>query len=428
MTPWAIRMAHGAGKDMAGLPRDAQARVARCVDRDRWLTTERGEMRAVQNLGRATQRLMSHPRESPGLGRGGDVQDALGLCLGIETSCDETAAAVVAADGSVRSNVVASQAALHARYGGVVPELAARRHLEALLPTVDQALAGAGVAWADLGLVAVTRGPGLPAALLVGLAAGKALAFARGLPLVGVNHLAAHLYAHALEVPAAAGTDGLPRPAVGLLVSGSHTDLCLLPAGGGVRLLGTTLDDAAGEAFDKVARLLGLGYPGGPALDALARAGDPAAVAFPRTTGPLGGARPAGPHLVGGAYAFSFSGLKTAVAVHLQGGAPAGRADVAASFQAAVVEVLVAKTLAAARAEGVRTILVAGGVAANSALRAGLTAAARGRGLEVRFPPPRYCTDNAAMVAAAGWAQWRRGRRDGWGLDADPNLPLELGP
>jgi len=349
-----------------------------------------------------------------------------GLCLGIETSCDETAAAVVARDGTVRSSVVASQAHLHARYGGVVPELAARHHVEAVLPAVDQALGDAAVGWDDLDLVAVTRGPGLPAALLVGVAAAKAIAFARGLPLVGVNHLAGHVYAHALDAGPARGPDRLPRPAVCLVVSGSHTDLCLLPEDGGLRLLGTTVDDAAGEAFDKVARLLGLGYPGGPALDRLAREGDPGAVAFPRTLGAVAGPRRPDPRLVGGPFAFSFSGLKTAVATRLEAAPDTPRADLAASFQAAVVEVLVAKTMAAAGAHGVDTVLVAGGVAANSALRTALHAACAATGREARFPPLHYCTDNAAMIAAAGWVAHGQGRRDGWQLDAEPDLPLQL--
>jgi len=327
---------------------------------------------------------------------------------------------VVARSGCVRSSVVASQAALHARYGGVVPELAARRHLEAVLPAVDEALRAAGVGLGDLELVAVTRGPGLPAALLVGVAAAKAIAFGAGLPLVGVNHLAAHVLAHALD----GGT--LPRPAVCLVVSGSHTDLCLLPAGGGLRLLGTTVDDAAGEAFDKVARLLGLGYPGGPAIDAAARRGRPGAVALPRPSRSPRGPRHPAPGVQGGRFAFSFSGLKTAVAVRLAGGPAAEAADVALAFQSAVVETLVAQTMDAAQAAGVPTVLVAGGVAANSALRAALAAACAAAGRTLRLPPPCYCTDNAAMVGAAGWARRQDGAPDGWDLDADPGLPLTL--
>ena len=342
------------------------------------------------------------------------------LALAIETSCDETAAAVVARDGRVRSSVVASQAALHARYGGVVPELAARRHVEAVLPAVDAALTEAAAGWRDLAFVAVTRGPGLPAALLVGLAAAKALAFARDLPLVGVNHLAGHVWAHRLDA-----APRLPRPAVCLVASGSHTDLCLLPEGGGLRLLGTTVDDAAGEVFDKVARLLDLGYPGGPAIERAARQGDAQAVAFPRTLRAL--RPPAGrAQVVGGPYAFSFSGLKTAVAVRREARPDELVADVAASFQAAVVDTLVRKTLAAAGDHGAAGVLLAGGVAANGPLRTAMAEGCARAGLALRVPPPWYCTDNAAMIGAAGWEAWAAGRRDGWDLDAEPDLPLEL--
>jgi N6-L-threonylcarbamoyladenine synthase len=341
--------------------------------------------------------------------------DASGrLCLGIETSCDETAAAVVGRPGRVLSSVVASQAELHRRYGGVVPEVAARRHLESVLPVVDEAMRRAGVRWGDLALVAVTRGPGLPAALLVGVAAAKALAFASGLPLVGVNHLAGHVCAYLLEAEPSGSADGLPRPAVCLVVSGSHTDLCLLPAEGGLRLLGSTADDAAGEAFDKVARLLGLGYPGGAALERLAATGRAEAVTLPRPAAPAA----AGP------FGFSFSGLKTAVADRLRADPAPQGADLAAAFQAAVVEVLVLRTLRAAEAWGVREVLLAGGVAANGALRSALARGCAERGWRLHVPSPRYCTDNAAMVAAAGWVAFAAGRRDGWDLDADPSLPL----
>ena len=349
-----------------------------------------------------------------------------GLCLGLETSCDETAAAVVSRGGEVYSNVIASQAALHARYGGVVPEVAARRHLEAALPVIDAALRQAGCAWGDLGLVAVTRGPGLPAALLVGLAVGKAVAFVRGLPLVGVNHLAGHLYAHRLVARGAAPVD-IPRPAVGLVVSGSHTDLCHLPAGGGLRLLGTTLDDAAGEALDKVARLLGLGYPGGPAIERAAREGDPRRLPLPRPLGALGGAGRRGREgAVGGRYAFSFSGLKTAVATAVAARPELAAADVAAAFQEAVVDTLVRRTLAAAGDLGVGTILLAGGVAANRPLRERLARAAGTAGTVLRVPEPVFCTDNGAMIAAAGWAAAERGQWADWDLDVAPGVPLAL--
>lgn len=326
------------------------------------------------------------------------------LCLALETSCDETAAAVVSRRGAVRSSVVASQAALHARHGGVVPELAARHHLEAVLPVAMDALERARAAWADLSLVAVTRGPGLPAALLVGLAAAKAMAYGRGLPLVGVNHLAGHVFAHVLDGDGAP----LPRPAACLVVSGSHTDLCLLPPGGGLRLLGTTVDDAAGEAFDKVARFLGLGYPGGPAIDRSAREGDPSAFSFPRA-------------LYDEGYDFSFSGLKTAVVRTAERHPEAATADLAASFQDAVVDVLVAKAARAVGDLGAKGLCLGGGVAANSLLRSRAPDAVD---VPTYVPSLAMCTDNAAMIAAAGaWRLVHQGPSP-LSLAADPNLFL----
>ena len=327
------------------------------------------------------------------------------MILGVETSCDETSAAVVADGRRILSNVVASQEALHARYGGVVPELAARQHVEAIGPVLQEALRQAAVDYDDLDLVAVTRGPGLPGALLVGLCTAKAVAMARSLPLVGVNHLIGHIYAHWLC------GDEPEWPALALIVSGSHTDLALLPGPGQLRLLGSTLDDAAGEAFDKVARLLGLPYPGGAALERLAAGGDPLAIAFPRAFPEPGDHR------------FSFSGLKTAVAVRLERDRDGNPADVAASFQRAAVEVLATKAAFAASAFGVRSILVAGGVAANKALARAL---AEHCTVPVRVPPLNLCTDNAAMIAAAGWAAFTSGRRDPLDLDADPGLPLAM--
>ena len=327
------------------------------------------------------------------------------LTLAIESSCDETSAAVVADGSRVLSNVVASQEALHAQYGGVVPELAARRHVEAIGPVLREALTQAAADWSDLDLVAVTRGPGLPGALLVGLCTAKAVALARGLPLVGVNHLAGHIFAHWL-------CGGPPEfPALALVVSGSHTDLALLASASELRLLGSTADDAAGEAFDKVGRLLGLPYPGGPTVERLAAAGDPHAIEFPRAFPEPGD------------YRFSFSGLKTAVAVHLERHPDARPADVAASFQRAAVEVLASKAAFAAAAFGARSLLVAGGVAANKALARAL---AERSPVPVRVPPLNLCTDNAAMIAAAGWAAFTAGRRDSLDLDADPSLPLAL--
>ncbi len=322
----------------------------------------------------------------------------MSLVLALETSCDETSAAVVAGGREVRSSVVASQVDLHCRYGGVVPEIASRRHLEAFLPVLDQALTGAGIRPENLDAVAVTTGPGLAGALVVGLAAASSLALAWGKPLVPVNHLAAHAYAAFLEPPetfAEAPSRGAPPraepPLVVLVVSGGHTSLAELSSHVNFRPLGETRDDAAGEAFDKVARHLGLGYPGGPVIDRLAAGGNPSAIDFPRAL--LGPA----------SLDFSFSGLKTAVLYHARDAARRGEAlnlpDIAASFQAAVVDVLVEKAFRALAQTGLSRLAVTGGVAANRGLRAALAARAAGEGVELFIPPPRYCTDNAAMVA-----------------------------
>ncbi|MBX6351168.1 MAG: tRNA (adenosine(37)-N6)-threonylcarbamoyltransferase complex transferase subunit TsaD [Clostridia bacterium] len=352
------------------------------------------------------------------------------LVLGLETSCDETAAALVGEDGRVAASVVASQAALHSRYGGVVPELAARRHAELLVPVVRAAFDEAGSGWADVAAIAVTRGPGLVGALLVGVAAAKAMAYARGLPLVGVNHLAGHVMAALLGPPE--GERAQPAwPAVALVVSGSHTDLLRIAADpddpsrpGELRRLGATRDDAAGEAFDKVARLLGLGYPGGPAIERAAEEAGPkrAGFALPRPMRREG-------------YDFSFSGLKTAVALLWEeaGRTAAGRGErlrreLAREFQEAVVDVLVEKTMRAADEEGARSVVLSGGVARNGRLRARLAEACAARGLPLAVPPPRYCTDNAAMIALAAHLALARGRRDSLDLDADPDLDFEEGP
>ncbi|MGH9081859.1 MAG: tRNA (adenosine(37)-N6)-threonylcarbamoyltransferase complex transferase subunit TsaD [Acidimicrobiales bacterium] len=322
------------------------------------------------------------------------------IVLGIETSCDETAAAVVVDGARIRSSVVSSQIDLHARFGGVVPEVASRAHLELLTPVVEQALAGAGVDRADA--VAATYGPGLVGSLLVGLSGAKALALSWGVPFVGVNHLEGHLFAPLIEEA------GLGWPLVVLLVSGGHTLLVEMRGPGRYRLLGQTLDDAAGEAYDKVARYLGLGYPGGPAVDRVAAAGDPTAFAFPRAMG-------------GEGYDFSFSGLKTAVVRAVERRPDAPTADVAASFQEAVVDVLVTKAARAVAEVGAGGLCLGGGVAANSLLRRRAPAAVD---VPVYLPSLAMCTDNAAMVAAAGW--WRLGH-DGpspWSLGADPNLSL----
>jgi N6-L-threonylcarbamoyladenine synthase len=325
--------------------------------------------------------------------------------LGIETSCDETAASVVTDGRSVLSNVVASQVHLHAQYGGVVPEVASRHHLEALLPVVETALREARCTWSDLTAMAVTNAPGLVGSLLVGLNAAKAIAFARSLPLVAVNHLEAHLYANWLDEG-----EPPPFPLLGLIVSGAHTDLVVMEDHGRFRALGRTRDDAAGEAFDKVARLLGLGFPGGPAIEKAAAPVDRPSLRLPRAW-------------LGRAYDFSFSGLKTAT-LHLtrrytEADLPV--AEVAAAFQEAVVDVLVAKTVRAAREERVSVIVLGGGVAANTALREEL---ARRAPVPVRIPPRALCTDNGAMVAACGYYRFRRGLVAGLDADAIAVMPI----
>jgi N6-L-threonylcarbamoyladenine synthase len=329
------------------------------------------------------------------------------LLLGIETSCDETAAAVVADDFRLRSNVIASQADLGRRFGGVVPELASRRHIERLLPVIDDALASGGTSLEAIGALAVTRGPGLVGSLTVGLAAAKALAFARGLPLIGVNHLEGHIYANRLD------RDTWPLPAVVLIVSGAHTDLILMEGEGLYRVLGRTRDDAAGEAFDKVGRMMGLGYPGGPPLDSLAEEGDPDRVDLPRP-------------FPGGEYEFSFSGLKTAAlrAWRAHRHTDEFARNFAASFRRAVVEALVAKLLRAADEHRPRGLMLAGGVAANRLLRRRAESEASARGLPLLVPPSILCTDNAAMIAAVGVARLARGERDALTMRAAAELPL----
>jgi N6-L-threonylcarbamoyladenine synthase len=303
--------------------------------------------------------------------------------LGIDTSCDDTSVAIVADGTAIKSNVVASQVDIHHRYGGVVPELACRKHIEAIGPVYQAALEEAGVTLADLDAIAVTQGPGLIGALLVGLSFAKALAYASGKPLIPVNHLEGHICSAFLEAP------NLACPFVCLVVSGGHTDLYYCEAPGAYRLLGQTRDDAAGEAFDKVSKLLGLGYPGGPVIDRLAGEGDPQAIRFPRA------------YLEKDSLDFSFSGIKTAVLHHVRKQASTPIADLAASFQQAVVDVLVAKILAAARRCDASRVVVTGGVAANSQLRREMRTACAEAGVQLVIPHPRLCTDNGAMIAAA---------------------------
>ena len=328
--------------------------------------------------------------------------------LGIETSCDETAAAVVEDGRRPLSSVVASQAALHARYGGVVPEVASRQHLEAMLPVVQAALQEAGCSWGDLDAVAVTAGPGLVGALLVGVNAAKALAYARDLPLIAVNHLEAHLYANWIDETGEGGPPP-PFPLLGLIVSGGHTDLVVMAGHGRIRLLGRTRDDAAGEAFDKVGRLLGLGFPGGPAVERAAAMVTKPSLRLPRAW-------------LGKSDDFSFSGLKTAVLHVVRGerGPPPPIEETAAAFQEAVVDVLAEKAARAARRLGVRGVLLSGGVAANGPLRREL---ARRSPVPVFVPPPALCTDNGVMVAACAFYRFEAGR-SGWDLDVTPNLPV----
>jgi N6-L-threonylcarbamoyladenine synthase len=335
------------------------------------------------------------------------------LVLGIETSCDETGVGVVHGH-ALLADAVASSVDEHARFGGVVPEVASRAHLEAMVPTVERALSEAGVSLADVDAIAVTAGPGLTGALLVGVAAAKAYALALGKPLYGVNHLAAHVAVDQLEHGA------LPEPCLALLVSGGHSSLLLVPdVTADIRPLGATMDDAAGEAFDKIARVLGLPFPGGPHIDRVARAGDPGAIDFPRgLTGPRDPA-----------YDFSFSGLKTAVARWVESRQRAGEqvpvADVAASFQEAVVDVLTRKAVRACEDHGVDHLLIGGGVAANSRLRALAADRCAQAGIRLRVPRPRLCTDNGAMVAALGAELVARGiPPSALDLPADSSMPI----
>ena len=331
-----------------------------------------------------------------------------GPILGIETSCDETAASVLAADGAVLSNIITSQHAVHQRFGGVVPELASRAHIESIEVVSAEALQQAGLVWTDLTGIAVTQGPGLAGALLVGVNYAKALAYALSIPVVGVSHLEGHIASAWLQDPA------FPLPCVVLVVSGGHTHLYFRETSGRHRLLGATKDDAAGEAFDKGAQMLGLDYPGGPAIDRLARQGNPAAIAFPRS------------YLKKGSLDFSFSGLKTSLLYTVQAMDELSRADkladLAAGYQEAIVTILVEKAFAAVQFSGARALAVVGGVSANSRLRLLLQERAASEGLLLSIPPLSYCTDNAAMIAAAGRQALCAGMRASLDLDAHASM------
>ena len=330
--------------------------------------------------------------------------------LAIESSCDETAAAVVVNGRDVRSNIISSQIALHTLYGGVVPEIASRKHIEKINQVITEALAQARMTLEDIDAVAVTYGPGLVGALLVGVAEAKAVAYAAGKPLIGVHHIEGHISANYIENP------DLEPPFLCLVVSGGHTHLVMVRDYGVYEILGRTRDDAAGEAFDKVARAIGLGYPGGPKIDKVSREGNADAIPFPKGK------------VADSPYDFSFSGLKSAVLNYLNGCKMRGEeivtADVAASFQKAVVEVLTEHAIAAVKETGMKKLALAGGVASNSALRASMQEACRRRKIAFYHPSPILCTDNAAMIGAAAYYEYLRGEFAGWDLNAIPNLKL----
>lgn len=332
------------------------------------------------------------------------------LILAIESSCDETAASVVKNGRCVLSNIISSQIAIHTLYGGVVPEIASRKHIEKINQVVEAALKEADVTLDDIDAIGVTYGPGLVGALLVGVAEAKAIAYAKKKPLVGVHHIEGHVSANYIEHP------DLEPPFLCEIISGGHTHLVIVKDYGSFEILGRTRDDAAGEAFDKVARAIGLGYPGGPKIDKLAKEGNPHAIDFPRA------------HMEDAPYDFSFSGVKSAVLNHLNKcrmtGEPIVEADIAASFQQAVVDVLVDNAIRAAKDYHMDRLAIAGGVASNGALRAAMEAACEKEGIRFYRPSPIFCTDNAAMIGVAAYYEYRKGTRHGWDLNAVPNLKL----
>lgn len=332
------------------------------------------------------------------------------LILAIESSCDETAASVVKNGRCVLSNIISSQIAIHTLYGGVVPEIASRKHIEKINQVVEAALKEADVTLDDIDAIGVTYGPGLVGALLVGVAEAKAIAYAKKKPLVGVHHIEGHVSANYIEHP------DLEPPFLCEIISGGHTHLVIVKDYGSFEILGRTRDDAAGEAFDKVARAIGLGYPGGPKIDKLAKEGNPHAINFPRA------------HMEDAPYDFSFSGVKSAVLNHLNKcrmtGEPVVEADIAASFQQAVVDVLVDNAIRAAKDYHMDRLAIAGGVASNGALRAAMEAACEKEGIRFYRPSPIFCTDNAAMIGVAAYYEYQKGTRHGWDLNAVPNLKL----
>lgn len=332
------------------------------------------------------------------------------IILALETSCDETSAAVVVGGRKILSNIISSQILLHRKFGGVVPEIASRKHIEHVIPVVDEALKSAGVTLAEIDAIGVTHGPGLVGALLVGVATAKALSFAGKIPLIGVNHLEGHMFANFLAQP------DLEPPFAALVVSGGHTSLIHVKDYNDFTLLGQTRDDAAGEAFDKIARVMGLSYPGGPEIDKLAKTGNKEAIDFPRALA------------VRGSFEFSFSGLKSAVLNYLNSaklrGETVNKADVAASFQRAVIDVLAAKALQAAEFCQVKKLVLAGGVAANSALKERLTAECRAAEIEFFYPEPVLCTDNAAMIGCRAYYQYLAGKTSDLYLNAVPSMKL----